>query len=426
MGPKTSSRVAATPLLQIIPPNPPRGGGAAGTSCDEGVAATTHVFRSPRTQLSVSAVQPVEERNKFPEVATLDNYCQRFVGFMGTDDDAQAIHGLRLLEALLAGGNRPAAEQVAGQISGYRRAVAYCRIGVALAMSDPKGAEEYLEKAHTERLLLADWQRLVAQVNEALLMAALGHFEEASKALEALPADPARGEARARIFEFAPSEETTARLDSFVKEEGIAIGWRGTALLSHARRQIADGKLGEGKNTLNRAANELSKRGDLPTVQSLGEVSRDFLRTGDVTEALRWAKVCEGFAERFPVENGWRAQGYAVAARAFGEADSVAEAKKLLSEAAKAISGAESLSYGEAAMSVADAAVWAGELETGKELFKALCNAAGRQPHHRAKAMGAISALCWIARNHLPLDETMRTGLDALAEAIKTDPHAKG
>jgi len=357
--------------------------------------------------------------------ATLGQYGAKFVEFLRTDLDARNEHGLLAVEAFLEGGDVAGAETLAAQLDGYRRALAFARIGLALASSGDERGARFLEQTRTESRLLIEWQKATAQAEEAVLTAALGQLGAGRRLLDSLFEDPVCYEAQARMFRYGDAAYRARYLEEFLKSDKCGPLLRGWALLETGRGQIAGGDLESARGTLARAAEELAKRGELRTAQLLGTVSVLLLETGDREGAARWAAVIAGFAERFPQENGWRARGFAIAARAQLAAGDLEGARTSAHEAAKIAAAAESIALPEALIAAADAATAVGETPVAERMIQLLCNAAARHPHHRAKAMAALQVIGWRARRGLGVDETTRRGLEALARAIENDPFAK-
>jgi len=357
--------------------------------------------------------------------ATLCDYATRFLEFMRTDLEARNEHGLLAVEAFLDGGDVATAEALAAQLDGYRRALAWARIGVALAESQDERAAQFLEKTRIDSRLLSEWQKAAAQADEAVLTAAIGQVSEGRRLLDSLFEDPACYEAQSRMFRYGDGDYRTRYLKEFLKHEKVGALLRGWALLESGRGQLAAGDLGDARATLHRAAEELSGRGELRTAERLGKVSVLLLETGDREGAARWAMVSAGFAERFPEENGWRPRAFAFAARAQLAAGDLEGARTSAQEAAKVVAAAESIALPEALIAAADAATTVGETGVAERMIQLLCNAAARHPHHRAKAMAALQVIGWRARRGLGIDDTTRIGLDALARGIESDPFAK-
>lgn len=382
------------------------------------------VLALPPENKSAPLPAPAPQPAEMPAL-TLRDYAIRFLQFMRTDLDARNEHGLLAVEAFLEGGDVTGSEALAAQLDGYRRAVAWARIGIALAATKDERAHEFLKKVRSVTPSLTDWQKVTAHADEAVLIAALGQPDEGRRLLGALFEDPVCYEAQARMFRYGDADERARDLDAFLKQEKTGPLLRGWALLEAGRGEIAHGRLEVARATLHRAAEELAKRGELRTAQLLATASGLLLETGDREGAARWASVCAGFAERFPSENGWSAQAFAIAARARIAAGEIEGARQAAQEAAKIAAAAESIALPEALVAAADAATAVGETAVAERMIQLLCNAAARHPHHRAKAIAALQLIDWRARRGLGVNETTRIGLEALARAIESDPYAK-
>jgi len=375
------------------------------------------------TWLSPCAAEVVPAAPLTSAAAPAAEFGRRFVGYLKTDSDQQAEKGLELVDAWLQAWNPEPALDIASQLQGYRRAVAYYRIATQLARAGRREAAlqtRVLGDAAGNGVLDHEIQEIAASRAEAL--AATGELARARDALAAIVAPVVRLQTEARFFEFEPIDQLDARVREFASRAGRVPSQAGKAELFAARTLLDAGDLAAGRALLDSAFEAIARRADVETVPLLHRTVRLYLLAGDLEAARRCAEALSGFAARTDPLAYWKARDMRLAAESFYAIGDGKMAGAFLDRIPNLVNRLDAHSLGRGGSEAALAFLLQGQPDQFHAAARHILLRLRGHAHHRARAMSGIDVLTAYIQSGVPLVEAVAKELEETARSIEVDP----
>ncbi len=354
----------------------------------------------------------------------LEKTGNRLLEILGTDPEAQAKQGERLVAAWMEAGDAERARKTMDGFGTWRNVQASYKLATWLA---GKGRMEEARAIHDAALKksqgVLDFEKDEIAGARALSRVALGEADQGVKEAEAISGPLVRGEALAGIAGKLPPVDAAALARKLKGDDLISYGTKGEALLQAARANLPHDPA-QATTLAGEAALELVKKADTETIPRLCAVAHLLVEAGNVEEARRWADVAKGFADRVDRRADWLTRDLLECIRAYESIGDKTKADALRVEMPDRVIGrGDSLGFARSAMTAAEIFAATGDWDKFHRAAVHVLQSSLAYVHHRARARAGVEVVAAYIRHAKFPDVRVVAELDALFESIRKDPH---